>query len=155
MEYNKIRELVERYWEGETSLEEEAALRSFFEAAAPGLPADLEEARPLFVYFAVEAKKEIPVPAIVVKMRPLQHWMKYAAVLLVALGVGYGAKKYQERQADMRFVASREDTFDDPDKAFAATQKALRILAGQLHKGTAPVQKLAYFSEVQQIIKEN
>ena len=56
MEYNEIRALLDRYWEGETSLEEEGKLRSFFSQEHHDLPADLLEAQPLFGYF-VAAKQ--------------------------------------------------------------------------------------------------
>ena len=60
MEFNKIRELLDRYWEGESSLEDEAQLRSFFSTNRQDLPADLKEAQPLFGYFAAEAAIELP-----------------------------------------------------------------------------------------------
>jgi hypothetical protein len=165
MEYNKIREILARYWEGETSLEEETALRHFFAEAAPGLPADLESARPLFAYFSVN--DEVPVfddsampwgassngVHTLKSITPLQHWMKYAAILLMALGIGYGARQYQQRQESIAVAAMKEDTFDDPQKALVFTQKALRILAKNLNKGTAQMQKLAYFSEATEKIK--
>lgn len=50
MDYKYIEQLLERYWQAETSLEEERILRAFF--AQEQLPADMERLRPLFSYDA-------------------------------------------------------------------------------------------------------
>lgn len=47
MNTKTIQELVDRYWDGETSVEEEARIRAFF-AAAESLPAELEQWREWF-----------------------------------------------------------------------------------------------------------
>lgn len=163
MEYNKIRELLERYWEGESSLEDEDMLRSFYAAEHRDLPADLLEAQPLFRYFNEAANIELPaLPAMetviaqlppVIKQKPWEHWMKYAAVFLIAVGLGYAGRQFQEKQHRMDVVLAEKDTYEDPEKAFAATQKALRLLAKNLNKGTSQVQKLSYFNEATEKIK--
>jgi hypothetical protein len=158
MEYNKIRELLERYWEGESSLEDEVLLRSFFAVEHSNLPADLLEAQPMFRYFTEEANRALPVlPELelppVIKMRALDHWMKYAAIFLIAVGLGYAARQFQVKQQRIDIVLAQKDTYDDPEKAFAATQKALQLLAKNLNKGTTKVQKLSYFNEATERIK--
>lgn len=164
MEFNKIRELLDRYWDGTSTLEEEEALRSFFSREIADLPADLKEAQPLFSYFAAEAEIPMPVfpdieiavtqtPARPVKQLVWQHWMKYAAMFLVAVGIGYAVRQAQIRQQQVMVAMAQEDTFDDPEKAFAVTQKALQLLSRNLNKGTAQMQKLAYFNEATEKIK--
>src|ERR1700712_5746131 len=105
MDYNNIRTLLEKYWEGETSLEEEAQLKRFFHDHPNDLPQDLQEAAPLFQYFEVAAHTTT-LPGIealttaftapaettttpVIKMKFLQHWRQYAAMLLMIFGIGY------------------------------------------------------------------
>ncbi|WPV64190.1 hypothetical protein [Chitinophaga sp. LS1] len=228
MEYNEIRGLLIRYWEGETSLEEEDLLRSFFAENRQGLPADLQEAAPLFGYFAAEAGKEVPemgweilegmkeepevagemaeevreglevagkmpeemrevpevgsqmpeavreVPevnaevveentsrsTVVVSMpRPYQHWMKYAAVLLLGVGLVYSGRQFKTKQEEgrnpdrMAQALNQADTYEDSKEAYAATKKALELLAKNLNKGTAQAKKIAYFNEATEYIK--
>jgi len=160
MEYNKIRELLERYWEGESSLEEEEMLRSFFAAEHADLPADLLEAQPLFRYLTDEANLELPElpalelpPVIPMKQRPWDHWMKDAAIFLIAVGLGYSARQFQSKQKRIDVVLAQQDTYEDPRQAYAATQKALQLLAKNLNKGTSKVQKLSYFNEATEKIK--
>lgn len=57
MDYKYINQLVERYWLGETTLEEEQILRSFF--SQKDVPADLEKYRALFVYEQSQPKNDV------------------------------------------------------------------------------------------------
>ncbi|RFM33866.1 hypothetical protein [Chitinophaga silvisoli] len=191
MEYNEIREILSRYWEGETSLEEEDLLRSFFAGNRQELPADLLEAAALFGYFVAEGEREmtvfeeldlrevedmdglengsvaeIPVleeqpektTGVVTMPRPYQHWMKYAAVLLLGVGLAYSGRQFKVKEQEMSDHSMAEalnkaDTYDDPKEAYAATKKALELLAKNLNKGTAQAKKIAYFNEATEIIK--
>jgi hypothetical protein len=54
MDYKYIEQLMERYWNAETSLEEESILRSFF--SQENIPAEMEQWRPLFVAGGEEPK---------------------------------------------------------------------------------------------------
>lgn len=153
MDYKMISVLLEKYWEGESTLEEEAALRDFFSTSHPDLPEELLEAAPLFQYFQVEAEKVWEAPPVkVVKLSPWRHWMKYAAVMLVAVGIGYALKQHQQREQQV-LVAMQQEDMNDPQKAFDQTKKALQLLAKNLHKGTAGMQKLSYFNEATAVVE--
>ncbi|WP_143310820.1 hypothetical protein [Chitinophaga vietnamensis] len=156
MDYNKISELLEKYWEGESSLEEEATLRSFFSITHRDLPEHLREAAPLFQFFHEEAAGEtVELPeweftqeqpeTPVVKMNPFRNWMKYAAILLMAIGIGHAVRQHQQQQQ----VAMQQD------KAFEETKNALRLLAKNLNKGTSQMQKLSYFNDATEKIEGN
>ena len=54
MDYKYINQLLDRYWKGETSLEEEQILRSFFSQIC--VPEELAKYRPLFNYEQSETK---------------------------------------------------------------------------------------------------
>ena len=54
MDYKYINQLLERYWEGKTTLEEEQILRSFFSQLC--VPEELAKFRPLFNYEQTEPK---------------------------------------------------------------------------------------------------
>lgn len=78
-----IEELLDRYFEGETSAEEELQIRTFF--ASGNLPEHLVAYKPLFAYFdkeisQLEAKKDNRLPAI----RRIGH---KKAVLYILSGV--------------------------------------------------------------------
>jgi hypothetical protein len=157
MDYNKIRALLEKYWEGESSLEDEKLLRDFFVTHTGDLPDDLRETAPLFRYFQLEQEREVPQPVARVvhlrKSRPWQHWMKYAAVLLIMAGIGYSLQQFREKQHNLAAAGWQQDTYSDPEKAYAETQKALQLLARNLNKGTQQMEKLSYFNDATEKVK--
>src|SRR3954465_1665860 len=57
MESNNIQELLNRYWNAETTLEEEAQLRAYF--SNKDLPEQFRETAALFRYFDLNKKKEL------------------------------------------------------------------------------------------------
>lgn len=57
MDYKYINQLLERYWNAETTLEEEEILRAFFSQV--DIPAELERYRPLFVYEQTQPKTDV------------------------------------------------------------------------------------------------
>lgn len=56
MDYKYINQLLERYWQGQTSVEEEQILRSFF--SQDDVPAALKKYSSLFVYENVEPRRD-------------------------------------------------------------------------------------------------
>ena len=72
MEYNEIRRLLDRYFDGETTLDEEQALRRFF-ASTADVPADLRYAAPMFAYAAEKRTQTRPVAAKASSKRFSQH----------------------------------------------------------------------------------
>ena len=52
MDYKYISQLLDRYWQGETTLEEEQILRSFFSQLC--IPEELQKYRSLFIYEQTE-----------------------------------------------------------------------------------------------------
>lgn len=57
MDYKYIEQLLERYWECQTTLEEEAILRAFF--AQDSVPVELLKYRQFFVYQTEEVKDDV------------------------------------------------------------------------------------------------
>jgi len=57
MDYKYIEQLLERYWNAETTLEEENILRTFF--SQKDIPAGMEKYRDVFVYQTVEQQMHL------------------------------------------------------------------------------------------------
>lgn len=164
MEYSKIRELLEKYWECESSLAEESLLREFYARHHGELPPDLREAAPLFQYYHAAETDTMPElftsePApweTATIIRPFWHsWMKYAAVLLMAAGLGYSVFSFQQRRDDPQDTYAFRDTFTDPKLAYQETQRALQILSKNLNKGKQQMEKLSYFHDATEMIQGN
>lgn len=109
MDYKYIEQLLERYWECQTTLEEEAILRSFF--AQDSVPVELLQYRQLFVAQSQETKEvklddsfderimsiianEQPVKARTITLsQRLRPFFRAAAIVAITLTLGTAAQK--------------------------------------------------------------
>ena len=86
MVLNRIEELLAKYDNAETTLQEEQELRTYFlsEDVAP----HLEYYKPMFQYFAASQKeeftKDVPLKT---RTRSLYQWISVAAVSILMLGI--------------------------------------------------------------------
>ena len=128
MDYKYIEQLLERYWNAETSLEEESILRTFF--SQKDIPAEMEHLRPLFIDEAVGETLDDDFDARimqaigteqVVKAREvsltqrLMPLFKAAAVVAIILTLG-GAlqapwdKSWDDQQVDYATLQQKRDS---------------------------------------------
>lgn len=163
MEYSNVSALLEKYWACETSEVEELQLREFYAAHEGTLPPDLQEAAPMFRYFHAEGEGDtMPELFTDVKapwetatiIRPFWYsWMKYAAMLLVGVGLGYAVHQFQEKKNSTNQRYAMRDTYNDPELAYQETQKALQILSKNLNKGKTQMEKLSYLNDVTEMVE--
>ena len=108
MDYKYITQLLERYWECSTSLEEEQILKAFF--SQKDIPAELLKYKPLFDYEVAELKHDVlgddfderilslineptPVKArIITLQQKLKPLFKAAAIVAIILTLGNAAQ---------------------------------------------------------------
>ena len=138
MECNKIEILLEKYFEGETSISEEKELRAYFSSS--DVATHLEQYKPLFVYFS-ETKEEksrevLPGFKTVRSKKRSFTGMYIAASVLVLLGIG----TYVYNRDNMVSEKQELGTYDDPKVAFKETQKALALLSIHVNTGIESVQ---------------
>ncbi|MGB5941487.1 MAG: hypothetical protein WBG71_01270 [Leeuwenhoekiella sp.] len=138
MELNKIETLVNLYFEGETSLAQEQALREYFtsDKVAP----HLEEYRPMFTAFA-EAKQgsfnrnlELP------NENPWKQWLPIAATIAVILGVLFFGQNNFGQAPDY-------GTYDNPDVAALKAKQTLQAISGMINEGTSQLSVINTFEE--------
>lgn len=149
MDYKVIEQLLERYWQCETSLEEESKLRSFF--LLEEVPAHLLRYKDLFAYQQIQqevglsgdfdARILAQVEAPVVKARHLtlvgrfMPLFKAAAVVALMLSLGNVAQHtfFAEEALDYNYD-SYTDTYDDPEVAYKQVSSALIMLSEGINK---------------------
>ena len=102
MDYKYIEQLLERYWQGETTLQEESILRSFF--SQTDIPAELRKYQPLFTCGLDEALDddfdarilksigEEPKAKEVTLVSRLKPLFKAAAIVAILLTLGNAAQ---------------------------------------------------------------
>ncbi|MFH7018200.1 hypothetical protein [Flavobacterium sp. FlaQc-47] len=144
MEFNKIEDILEKYFQGETSIAEENELKEYF--SSPDVAQHLEQYKPIFGYFSQvkeqKSTQEIPLKT---KKRNVA-WLSIAASAVVLLGVG--TYFYVSEKNTTPVVAQSElGTYDNPEEALAATQKALALVSNNVNVGIGSVQ---YIKEYEQ-----
>ena len=107
MDYKYIEQLLERYWQGETTLQEEGILRTFF--SQPDIPEDLRKYRELFTIEreeplgddfdarilamindeSQEPQQQAKIVTMVSRLKPL---FKAAAIVAIILTLGNAAQ---------------------------------------------------------------
>lgn len=130
MESIKIEQLIEKYLDAETTLQEEAVLQDYFvnSKVAP----HLEEYRALFGYFA-KSKNERYTKTIQLKTKKTNwKWLSVAASVAILFSVYFGYNNVQERA--------------EAEIAFQQTQEAFQLLSNNMNKGTAAI---GYLGEYQ------
>ncbi|WP_127845688.1 hypothetical protein [Psychroflexus aestuariivivens] len=137
MDFSKkyISKLLEKYDNGNSTLEEEQHLKTYF--TEHDIASEFEVYRPLFAYF--EQAKNLSYhskwqPQRKVKMKPL--WMKVAASFIVILGSVWLFNLYQEQQ---ELKAAK--------MAFEETQQALKMISENMNQGLEKLEYVEVFSE--------
>ena len=126
MDYKYIEQLLERYWEGETTLQEESILRTFF--SQPDIPENLRKLQPLFVCELqkedplgddfdariLEQIGEAPVAKTVSLKDRLMPLFKAAAIVAIILTLGNAAQAPWDIWEDPRgaYVKAQEELAD-------------------------------------------
>lgn len=134
MELDKIEALLERYFEGETTLAEEKVLQDYFSSAV--VAPHLQQYQSMFAYFNAEKQQHFDAEVRQPKnLRKQITWISIAASVVVLLGVGIYTFNSINQETD-----SHLGTYDDPEVAFRETQKALAMLSNNVNVGIESVQ---------------
>jgi hypothetical protein len=163
MDSNRINELLKKYWNCETSLEEEAELREHFKTS--DIPEDLKETASLFQYFEESKKKSITDISfegrVIQKIhtpsnkdghirRLVYNAMRIAAGVVVVLAATWFIRN-EIRSSDPAEVV---DTYDDPKMAFEETKKALMMISKSFGTAEEQAKKINLFNEAQEEIQK-
>lgn len=139
MEFDKMEALLEKYFEGETSIAEENELKDYFSSS--DVAPHLEQYRPLFGYFAEAKEQKLMNNVHLISKKPKGAWLSIAASIAVLIAVG----TYTYFSSNSVKENKELGTYDDPEEAFEATQKALAMLSNNVNVGVEGVQYLQVY----------
>ena len=139
MEFDKMEVLLEKYFEGETSIAEENELKDYFSSS--NVAPHLEQYRPLFGYFTEAKEQKFTNNVSLVSKKRKVAWLSIAASVVVLIGVG----TYTYFNTNTVKENKELGTYDDPKEAFEATQKALAMLSNHVNAGVEGVQYLQVY----------
>jgi len=161
MDFNNMEELLKKYWNCETTLEEEKQLREFF--GGNNIPDQWKDTAALFQYFEETKKKSLndlafegqvmrkvngPKQGMLVKL--VYNAMRIAAGLAVVIAATWFIRKEVRETAPQAVV----DTYDDPKMAFEETKKALLMISKSFGTAEEQTRKINMFNEAQEEIQK-
>ena len=130
MESDKINALLEKYFEGETTIAEENELKKYFSCAV--VAPHLQQYQSLFGYYASEKNQSFEQKLkLQSNKRSTITWISIAASVVVLLGVGI----YTFNNVSNDTTNQELGTYDNPEEAFKETQKALAMLSNNVNVG--------------------
>jgi hypothetical protein len=149
MSNEQIKILLEKYFAGETTLEEEIALGSYFNGDT--IADEFKQYQPLFQFFKKEkeimlSKSKTYAILDIPKSKPIMTvvrgggmwWRAAAAILILGVGSFFLIDKLYKPTSKTLVENSRVtiyDENDDPEKAFAEVQAALKKVSKKMKKG--------------------
>jgi hypothetical protein len=140
MEINKIETLLEKYFEGVTSIAEENELRIYFSSS--DVAQHLIQYQHFFKGLDQSKKEQFTRTVPLYEQKRPVLWLSIAASVVVAVGVG----SYAFLNTDTTPPKSDLGTYEDPKVAFEATQKALSLLSNNINVG---IESVLYIEEYQ------
>jgi hypothetical protein len=153
MDLDKIDSLLQKYWNAETSLEEEQQLREFF--AREPVPENLKETASLFRYF--EQQKRLGVDDLAFdrelkkKLKPAGKVINFSFVQIARIAAGLlvvvAATFFIREEIKKAYPDEPEDTYSDPKVAFEETKKALMMISKSFNKAQKEASKINVFNE--------
>lgn len=147
---NKIEQLLEKYFEGATTINEEKQLQDYFSSS--NVAPHLQQYQKLFGYFT-QAQKEVysknVLPKAIVKKNKT-IWWSVAASLVLMFGIGIVIQNLPQKEK----VSGEYGTYDNPEVALQETQKALDLVSEHLNVGIKSVSYInEYENSKRQILK--
>lgn len=131
MELAKIENLLEKYFEAKTTIEEEKILKDYFAKAE--VPEHLQEYKGLFNFFS-DSSLETSNRSIQLTRKKINiQWLSIAAMFIFFVGI-YAV--YQQN----------ENEKEEARLAYMETQKALELISKSLNKGTGAIAQLDNFN---------
>lgn len=162
MDSNGMKELLDKYWNCETTLAEEEQLRAYFRNG--DIPEEWKETAVLFRYFEENKKKslndisfesdlmkKVRVPTEHSKVKRLfYNSMRIAAGLVVVIVATWFIRTEVRNSTPQEVV----DTYDDPKLAFEETKKALMMISRSFGSAEEQAKKINMFNEAQEEIQK-
>ncbi|MDF1574191.1 MAG: hypothetical protein P1P86_03250 [Bacteroidales bacterium] len=148
----EIRKLIDRFYQGETTMKEEEILQEYFSSGS--VPDELIPDRDLFRSLE-PAGNRIPVPVglnqrildvidqqekKVIRTRRISIFslsgLAAGLLVVIALYVGY----FRDGQPGLLASSQMTDTYEDPQDAYAEAKRALAYVSTKLNEGTSELE---------------
>ncbi len=160
MDSKQIEILLEKYWNCETSLEEEQQLKDYFARGEVAEP--LNEAAPLFRYLQAQKSQQLTDVAFDKRVNDqlrqppkgkMVWWTFNAARMAAGIAVVIVAGYFVREEVRNRYPEEVADTYSDPKLAFEETKKALMMISKGFNRGQKETSKIKLFNQAEEKIQ--
>lgn len=139
MDLVRIEKLIDKYFDGTTSIAEEKELKAYF--SSQNVAQHLQQYQSVFGYFTLEKKVVFDKPF---NIKPKNKFsvlnLSIAASIVLVLGIIIF--KISENQVSK--ASGEYGTYDNPELAMQETQKALALVSEKLNLG---IESVSYINE--------
>lgn len=146
MELTKIENLLEVYFEGNTTLDEERILQKYFSQAF--VATHLQEYKTLFNYFSESRAviSEQPIRVKTKKQTRNRSWLSIAAAIVLLFTI------YKITPTNTGFT---DTEIAEAERAFVESQRAFNLISKSLHRGSGQVAYLENYEKTKNKIFKN
>ncbi len=161
MDSKTIEALLEKYWNADTTLEEEEQLKEYF--AGANVPDNMQSAAALFRFFDDEKNKSLGEnfetavtkelrkrrEGKVISMVSFRNVTRIAAGIVVVVAATY----FIRNEIRKSYPQELQDTYSDPQMAFEETKKALMMISNSFGKAKHETGKIKMFNDAEKKIQ--
>lgn len=162
MDLHKAEQLLEKYWQCETSLEEEQALREFFRQR--GAPASMKAPADLFQFFETEKEKSLDnnfertvTKKLSTRRRgKIVSMVSFGNIARIAAGIAVlvAATLFIRQEIRKSYPQELQDTYSDPKMAFEETKRALEMISNSFGVAKKEASKIQLLNEAEKKIQK-
>jgi hypothetical protein len=139
MKYEEIHEMLDRYWEGETTLEEERRIKTYFNSG--GIDERLRPIAALFQAMREEQTVQLTNKAKAVSIRPQMYQWAVAASVALLLAAGWWMFRGENPRATMAIETPTEVPKTIQSPMVETPQKSLAMVEQTTNKPILPPKK--------------
>ena len=148
MDYNNIKNLLDKFLNGNTTIEEEKSLNAFFTNQRE-IPDEFAYAKMMFNYFESEKVVTIPVKNIKVFRKSVITITSIAASVAIVLTLGFLHTSSKQKKV---YCYINGEPVHNKEIAMIETQKALTLVTNNLNCGLNEFSELSKLYTTKQII---
>jgi len=162
MKSKEIKCLLEKYFKGTSSREEEVKIRSYFRNSAH-IPEDLQKEKAIFDYFETEKQATADVDFGSITDKHTDSSSKKRNLIFLFSGIaatmlllaGLFLFQSPEPSEEKVYVVINGEPVQNKELAIEQTKEALSIVSENFQKGTKELEHLAKFHEAKQFVTKN
>ena len=152
MNTKEIKQLLEKYYNGESSIDEELILKDFFSREI--VPDELEIEKDIFIYYSESSAIHLPSEGFGTRIiNAIDDYEKnhagfrWSRIYRTVTGIAAGILILAGSYFFFTYRSEPADTFSDPEIAYNEAMKILYVVSSRLNNGTRELEKVGMMQD--------